>query len=122
MQTRGEGAGSVPPGQAPTPPPAGGPPTPRPGAGGRGGGQPAATTGTQSAWTSGIVANPTNSGSTGSLAFTHAYASTSCSLAARVTGTVSCASGLPPTAAATAGGVSATDTISNDGTLAAATI
>ena len=81
-----------------------------------------ATSGTQSAWTSGIVANPTNSGATGSLAFTHTYASTSCALAARVTGTVSCGSGLGPTSAATAGGVSATDTISNAGTLAAGSI
>jgi len=77
------------------------------------------TTGTQSAWTSGVVANSTNSGATASLAFTHTYASTSCSVGVRVSGTVACSGGLSPTSAATAGGVSAVDSITNDGTLAA---
>jgi hypothetical protein len=81
-----------------------------------------ATGTTQSAWTTGIVTNSTNSGATGSLAFTHSYAATTCTLGARVSGSVSCTGSLAPTAAATAGGVSATDSITNGGTLAASQI
>lgn len=77
------------------------------------------TTGTRSSWTSGVVHNPTNSGATSTLALTHTYPATSCSLAARVSGTVSCAGGLTPTSAATAGGVSTTDSIANVGTVPA---
>lgn len=77
------------------------------------------TSGTQSAWTSGVVTNSANSGAAGSLAVTHAYASTSCVLGARVSGTVACGGSLAPAAAATTGGVSAVDSISNNGTLTA---
>lgn len=78
------------------------------------------TAGTQSAWTAAVVANPTNSSAAGALAFTHTYPSGSCSSVARVSGSLTCPGGLAPTSAATAGGVSATDSIRNDGTLAAA--
>jgi hypothetical protein len=78
-----------------------------------------ATNGTQSAWTSAVVANPTNSGATGSLAFTHSYPSTTCALGYRTAGAVTCAGGLTPTSGATVGGVSTTDSITNSGTLAA---
>jgi hypothetical protein len=80
------------------------------------------TAGTKSSWTSAVVANPTNSGAIGSLAVTHTYPSTSCTLAWRSAGTQACAGGLTPTSAATAGGVSATDSITNTGTLLASRV
>jgi hypothetical protein len=77
----------------------------------------ASTTGTRSSWTAGVVSNPTNSGATGSLAFTHTYPGSSCALGARVSGPVTCTGGLTPTAAASAGGVSASDSVANVGTV-----
>lgn len=78
------------------------------------------TAGTRSAWTSAVVANPTNSGATGSLAFTHTYPGATCSLGVRAAGTITCPGGLTPTAAATTGGVSTSDAIANLGTVPAA--
>lgn len=80
------------------------------------------TSGTFSGWSAGVVANQTNNALSSSLAFTHAYASTSCTATARGSGTVSCGSSIAPTVAVTAGGVSTSDSISNDGTLVAASL
>ena len=77
----------------------------------------ATTSGTQSSWSAGVVSNSTNSKATGSLAFTHTYPGSSCALDARVSGTITCAGGLTPTAGASAGGVSASDSITNLGTV-----
>ncbi len=75
---------------------------------------------TFSGWSAGIVANQTNNALSSTLAFTHTYAATSCSVTARGSGSVSCTSSVAPVVAVTAGGVSASDTISNDGTVTAA--
>lgn len=77
------------------------------------------TNGTRSSWTSGVLANSTNSAATGTLAFTHSYASSSCSLAQRTAGSISCSGSIAPAAAATSSGVSATDSITDDGSVAA---
>src|SRR5882757_2306650 len=71
-------------------------------------------------WSSGVVANQTNNALSSSLAFTRTYASTSCSITARGTGTMACGATVAPSVAVTSGGVSAADAISNDGTLTAA--
>ncbi len=78
------------------------------------------TAGTFSGWSAGSVSNQTNNALSSTLAFTHSYASTSCSITARGSGSVSCPGSVAATAAVTAGGLSLADTISNDGTLAAA--
>jgi hypothetical protein len=78
------------------------------------------TSGTLSGWTAGSVSNQANNALSSTLAFTHSYASTSCSITARGSGAVSCAGSISPTTAVTAGGVSTADAITNDGTLPAA--
>ncbi len=80
-----------------------------------------AGTGTSlSGWTSAAVANQTNAAANASLAFTHTYPAGSCSATARGSGTVACNGAPLPSAAVTGGGVSAADTITNDGSLTAA--
>ena len=76
----------------------------------------ATSSGTLSAWTSAGVANPTNSTGSNTLAFTHTYQSTSCSQGIRTSGTSGCSGSIAPTAATTTGGVTGTDTITNNGT------
>ncbi|MCW2856058.1 MAG: hypothetical protein JWR52_1673 [Marmoricola sp.] len=78
-----------------------------------------ASSGTLSSWNAGVVLNSANSSLTGSLAVTHTYQATSCSLTARVAGTTSCGGSIGPTVAATVGGVSATDTFTNNSPLSA---
>jgi hypothetical protein len=79
----------------------------------------AGTRGTLGGWSSGVVANPTNSALSSTLAFTHSYAATTCSVTARGSGSIACSASLAPTSAVTAGGTSMADSISNDGTLTA---
>lgn len=78
-----------------------------------------ASSGTLSSWNAGVVINSADTALTGSLAVTHTYQSTSCVLTARTAGSTSCSGSIGPTSAATGGGVSGTDTITNDSALAA---
>src|SRR5690349_13222578 len=78
------------------------------------------TSATLSGWTSAVVANSGSDAANGALAFTHSYPGGSCSAVARGSGTITCAGSVLPSAAVTPGGVSATDTLTNNGTLAAA--
>lgn len=72
----------------------------------------------RSGWTSASVGNSTDSALTGTLAFTHTYASTSCAAGPAVAATVSCAQSVLPTGPTVASpGASVTDTITNSGTL-----
>lgn len=74
-----------------------------------------------SGWTAASVTNQTNDAASASLAFTHSYpVGTTCSVTARASGTVSCVGTPMPATQVTAGGVSADDAITNDGTLASA--
>ncbi len=81
-----------------------------------------ATAGTQASWTSAVVANSTSSAATGALAFTHDYASGTCVLGQRTGGSIACDGSIAPSSAATAGGVSATDSITNNGSLASSQV
>lgn len=78
------------------------------------------TTATLSGWTAAVVANPGSDAAAATLALAHAYPGGSCAITARGTGAVSCSGSLLPSAAVTVGGVSATDTLTNNGTLSAA--
>lgn len=78
------------------------------------------TSSTLSGWTAAVVANSGSDAANGSLAFSHSYPGGSCSITARGSGTVTCAGSVLPAATITPGGVSATDTLTNNGTLAAA--
>ena len=80
----------------------------------------AGTSPTLSGWTSASVGNSTNDAANAALAFSHSYPSGSCAATARGSGTVSCAGTPGPTAQVTGGGISAVDTITNNGTLTAA--
>jgi hypothetical protein len=79
----------------------------------------AGTDGTLSGWASSVVTNQTNDALSSSLAFTHSYPSTTCSVTARGSGTVACAGSIAPTVQVTGGGVTRADSITNDGTLTA---
>jgi hypothetical protein len=76
----------------------------------------AGTSTTRSDWTTGAV---TGSGSarTGTVATGHAYQATTCTQGQRVAEDRACGGSIAPTLAATASGVSATDTVTNNGTL-----
>lgn len=78
------------------------------------------TSGTLSGWTDGSVANTAGSASAGTLAFTHAYQSTTCAQGLRTGGTLACAGSIAPTEATPASGsVTGTDTITDNGNLPA---
>lgn len=80
----------------------------------------AASSGTLSAWTSAGVTNSTNTTGSKTLAFTHAYQSTSCSQGIRTSVTTSCSGSIAPTAATpSSGSITGTDTITNNGTYGA---
>jgi hypothetical protein len=81
-----------------------------------------ATTGTQASWTSGVVANPTNSAAAGSLAFTHDYPSSPNTCALTGPGsTITCAGSIWPTSAAAPGAATKNDTITDSSTVPAGT-
>lgn len=72
---------------------------------------------TYSTWSGGRLSNDTDTVATRSLAFTHAYQATTCSLGVRVGGTASCSGSIAPTAVTpSSGSIQATDTIANNGT------
>jgi hypothetical protein len=81
-----------------------------------------ATTGTQSAWTSGAVTNSVNSAGATSLGFGHAYPSTpdTCSLTGP-SSTTTCPGAIWSTAAAATSAATKTDTITNSSTAPAGT-
>lgn len=72
------------------------------------------TAGTRSSWTTATVASPGSTQSS-SLAFSHAYQSTTCAQGIRSGATSSCSGSIAPTAQVTAGGVSASDAVTNNG-------
>lgn len=73
-----------------------------------------------SAWTAAGIGNATNSTAGASLAMTHSYPAGSCATTARASGTLTCNGSPLPSAQISVGGVSAADSITNDGTLSAA--
>lgn len=78
------------------------------------------STGTLSGWTGAQLQNSGDSTPTGSLAFQHAYQTTSCSGGPSATASVSCAGSIAPTAPSSAGGaVTGVDTITNLGSVTA---
>ncbi len=80
------------------------------------------TEATRAGWTTAGLAHPSTSAATGSLAVTHTYSPSTCASQAREAGTLTCPGRLSPTAAATAGGVTATHQTRNDGTLLSASV
>lgn len=85
------------------------------------------TSPTLSAWTAGVVGNGGNSAAPASLSFSHTpttggTSGSTCSLAARVSGTATCSDSVLPTAASTAGTVTGTDAVTNNGTAAASSL
>lgn len=78
------------------------------------------TRATLGGWASAVVVNTGSDAENGALAFTHTYPGGSCSALTRGSGTVPCAGSVLPGSAVTPGGVSATDTLTNGGTLSAA--
>jgi hypothetical protein len=79
-----------------------------------------AGTGTSlSGWTTAAVANQTNNAADGTVAMTHTYPAGTCQTTARNAGALACNGSPLPSAQISAGGVSAADSITNDGTLTA---
>ncbi len=78
------------------------------------------TSGTQSAWTSGVVQNPSDSAQSAGLAFGHSYPSATCSQGIRIGVVQDCVGSIASTAAASTSDASVTDTIANTGSIGGA--